>query len=72
MPNRGVAERIAKVREPHPCEVPEAVALPVVGGPEDHLAWLGEGTRSGALRERGAALSPWAPCLHGARQRARP
>ena len=47
-PDREVAERIARVREPHPYEVPEVVALPVVGGPEDYLAWLGEETRSEA------------------------
>jgi len=39
---------VARVRELHPYEVPEVVALPIVGGSEDYLAWLGEETRSGA------------------------
>lgn len=39
---------IARVRELHPYEVPEVVALPIIGGSEDYLAWLGEETRSGA------------------------
>jgi len=47
-PDREVAERIARMKELHPYEVPEVVALPVVGGSEDHLAWIGEETRSGA------------------------
>ena len=39
---------IARVKELHPYEVPEVVALPIVGGSEDYLAWLGEETRPGA------------------------
>lgn len=39
---------IAKVRELHPYEVPEVIALPITSGSEAYLAWLGEETRSGA------------------------
>lgn len=33
---------VARVRELHTYDVPEVVALPVVGGDPDYLAWVGE------------------------------
>lgn len=33
---------VSRVREAHPYEVPEVVAVPVVGGDPDYLAWVAE------------------------------
>jgi len=44
-------ELTTRVRELHPYEVPEVVALPIVGGSEDYLSWVGEEARRG--REAG-------------------
>mgnify|MGYP000132523424 CR=1 FL=1 len=40
-----VRDLIARVKELHPYEVPEVVALPIVEGSDDYLAWLGEEVR---------------------------
>ncbi len=46
----------AAIRELHPYEVPEVLALPVVGGLPEYLRWVGQETRaprrSGAGRGR--------------------
>lgn len=42
------------VRE-HPYDVPEVVAVPVVGGHPSYLAWVRDETRPDADGERGAA-----------------
>ena len=34
----------AAIKELHPYEVPEIIAVPVVRGLEEYLAWVGEGT----------------------------
>jgi periplasmic divalent cation tolerance protein len=45
---RGLWDRLrATVREIHPYDVPEILALPVVHGDPDYLAWLAEETRGG-------------------------
>ncbi len=33
---------VARLRQLHPYEVPEALVVPVVGGAEDYLSWLAE------------------------------
>lgn len=33
------------IAENHPYELPEAISLPIVGGSEDYLRWVGEETR---------------------------
>jgi len=38
-------ELIARVRELHPYEVPEVIALPVAAGLSDYLAWVEEETK---------------------------
>ena len=38
---------VERVGELHPYEVPEVVAVPIVGGHEDYLSWVREETRSG-------------------------
>ena len=35
------------VRELHSYEVPEVIALPIIGGNPDYLDWLGEVTANG-------------------------
>ena len=40
-----VKDLVARVRELHPYEVPEVIALPIVEGSDDYLAWLGEEVR---------------------------
>jgi periplasmic divalent cation tolerance protein len=43
---RGLLKKLTSfVRENHPYSVPEVVALPVVGGNPDYLAWLSDSTR---------------------------
>ncbi len=37
---------LATVEELHPYDVPEAIALPVVGGLENYLAWVRENSRA--------------------------
>lgn len=39
-----LAELGRRVAELHPYDVPEVIALPVVGGSSAYLAWVGEGT----------------------------
>jgi periplasmic divalent cation tolerance protein len=40
--SRGMLDRVMKtVRELHSYEVPELVALPIIGGSPDYLEWLG-------------------------------
>ncbi len=42
----GCLERLqARLIELHPYEVPECVVVPIVGGSEGYLAWLGESVR---------------------------
>lgn len=42
---RGKLEQIVdKVKQLHSYEVPEIIALPIVGGSEDYLRWVGEET----------------------------
>ncbi len=36
---------LARLKQLHPYDVPEALVIPVVGGSEAYLAWLGECTR---------------------------
>ena len=36
-----IRDLITKVKELHPYEVPEVIALPIVDGSDDYLAWLG-------------------------------
>jgi periplasmic divalent cation tolerance protein len=35
---------MTRLRELHPYDVPEFIVLPVVGGHEDYLKWVGEST----------------------------
>lgn len=35
----------AKVKELHSYDVPEVIALPIVGGSQDYIQWLNESTR---------------------------
>lgn len=35
----------AAVKEMHSYEVPETIALPIIGGSEDYLSWVTESTR---------------------------
>jgi periplasmic divalent cation tolerance protein len=37
---------MARLKQLHPCEVPEMLVIPVVGGSEAYLGWLGECTRA--------------------------
>ena len=39
-------EVIALVKENHPYEVPEVIALPIVGGLDDYLGWIRRETRA--------------------------
>jgi periplasmic divalent cation tolerance protein len=38
----GFDELAAVVRDVHPYEVPEIIALPIVAGSQDYLDWIGE------------------------------
>jgi len=50
---RSLLRRLTRyVRENHPYEVPEVVALPVLGGNPDYLDWLGESTSPPRPRPR--------------------
>lgn len=45
---RGLFEQIADaIRQIHPYEVPEILAVPIVAGGEDYLAWLEAETQQG-------------------------
>jgi len=35
-----LSEIISLVKEVHSCEVPEIIALPIIGGSEEYLKWL--------------------------------
>jgi periplasmic divalent cation tolerance protein len=37
----------ARIKELHSYEVPEIIAIPIVGGDEDYLKWLGESIKHG-------------------------
>jgi len=59
---RGVLERlVARVQDLHSYEVPEVIALPIVGGSEEYLDWLREQTEPvgrPAARERRGPFGP--------------
>ena len=40
-----VDELIVRLKQLHPYDVPEALVVPVVGGSEAYLAWVGECTK---------------------------
>jgi periplasmic divalent cation tolerance protein len=44
-----------RVRQLHPYELPCIIALPLVGGDPDYLAWLADETASATRRTRGRA-----------------
>ena len=33
---------VKRVKELHPCEVPEIIALPIIGGNPDYLKWISD------------------------------
>jgi periplasmic divalent cation tolerance protein len=37
---------VERVKELHSYEVPEIIALPIIGGSDDYLKWIDESTRS--------------------------
>jgi periplasmic divalent cation tolerance protein len=37
----------ARIRELHPYDVPEIIAIPITGGNEDYLGWIEESVRPG-------------------------
>ena len=41
------AELQSRVKALHPYSVPEVIALPIVAGSPDYLAWLAEGAKGG-------------------------
>lgn len=41
-----LATLTARILELHPYDVPEVIALPVVGGAERYLAWIGQSVRT--------------------------
>jgi periplasmic divalent cation tolerance protein len=41
-------EIVGLVKEVHSCDVPEVIALPIIGGSSDYLEWIGK-----ELQERG-------------------
>ena len=43
---KNLDEIIARVKELHSYEVPEIIAIPIIGGSEDYLAWVDENTKS--------------------------
>jgi periplasmic divalent cation tolerance protein len=57
------------VRRAHPYDVPEILALPVVDGLDDYLAWMAEslaGAPSGGAAARGDRAAPAGPPPPGA------
>jgi len=42
-----LGELTKRIRELHPYEVPEVIALPIVGGSEDYMEWVKEETKAG-------------------------
>jgi len=38
-------EVVALVKEVHSYDVPEVIALPIIGGNDDYLVWLGKGVK---------------------------
>lgn len=40
-----IAELTEKVRELHSYDVPEVIAIPIIGGSKDYIQWLNESTR---------------------------
>jgi periplasmic divalent cation tolerance protein len=44
---RLLAKLTQRIRELHPYEVPEVIAVPIQGGSEQYLAWLGQSLAPG-------------------------
>jgi len=49
-----VATCVRRIRALHPYELPEIIALPVVGGLKDYLSWVDSETRPRTRGPRGA------------------
>jgi periplasmic divalent cation tolerance protein len=42
-----LGEVVNLVKEHHSCDVPEVIALPIIGGNRDYLEWLGKEVKQG-------------------------
>ena len=52
-----VPKLAARVRDLHSYEVPEVIAVPILGGNEAYLQWIDESVRPRRTRNRGRAVS---------------
>ena len=61
-----VADCVRRIRALHPYELPEIVAVPIIGGLPAYLDWIRSGTRG--ARRGGRSRGDSAPGTHGADQ----